>query len=622
VRGWSSATQTIEAGVDIDLDGLVTDAAPLDALRQRFGRLNRAGRPIAPVAAILAHREDISPKADDPVYGDRIAATWNALLAAAVSTDGIVDFGVEAFPKQLIDATAGLVSPKPDAPVLLPPYADLWSQTSPVPEADPEVGLFLHGPNHQPASIQVVWRADLNAEDLEDRAYVLEVLKRMPPRPAEAIQIPLWTARAWLRDETGSLNRLSDASESAPDAIEASGGRRAFRYLGPDEERSRAIWPADIHPGDLIIVPATAEYGGCDEWGWHPAAKAPVVDLAESAALPYRGRRYAVRVTAELIHQWLVHEAGLSPPEPVADIEEIRRRLHSAIADLGEDADPQALLEGICALDLPERLQHWLRPLREREYRRRLEKPAFLYRQGSAGVRGVIFVAPFGLKEKVEDDDLAALPATESDDIGLFGGYPLLLEQHSKDVREAAAEFANRAGLPCALAADVALAGYLHDLGKSDPRFQAYLAGGDLFGWDEHHMLAKSGRDRLPKNAWDRAQLPENWRHEALSVRLARSRPEFSEAHDPMLVLWLVGVHHGYGRPLFPHADREEPVAQPGPQSLDFDFNGWDWAQIFEELKRGYGVWGLARLEAFVRLADHRASEAAARRYAGEWPNE
>jgi CRISPR-associated endonuclease/helicase Cas3 len=97
-------------------------------------------------------------------------------------------------------------------------------------------------------------------------------------------------------------------------------------------------------------------------------------------------------------------------------------------------------------------------------------------------------------------------------------------------------------------------------------------------------------------------------------------------------VLWLVGVHHGFGRPLFPHADPSDESSRTdlpralgvdwrldpgcGPQSLAFEFKGRDWAQIYEDLKRRYGIWGLARLEAFVRLADHRASEAAVRRFA------
>jgi len=42
-----------------------------------------------------------------------------------------------------------------NAPALLPAYADFWSQTSPIPNADPEVALFLHGPNRSPASVQI-----------------------------------------------------------------------------------------------------------------------------------------------------------------------------------------------------------------------------------------------------------------------------------------------------------------------------------------------------------------------------------------------------------------------------------------------------------------------------------
>jgi CRISPR-associated endonuclease/helicase Cas3 len=94
-----------------------------------------------------------------------------------------------------------------------------------------------------------------------------------------------------------------------------------------------------------------------------------------------------------------------------------------------------------------------------------------------------------------------------------------------------------------------------HDPGKADLRYQAYYSGGDLYGPDLAEPLAKSGQKRLPLGAWERAGLPPDWRHEALSVRLAMLDRNFAEAYDPELVLWLIGTHHGYGRPLFPHTD-------------------------------------------------------------------
>ena len=90
------------------------------------------------------------------------------------------------------------------------------------------------------------------------------------------------------------------------------------------------------------------------------------------------------------------------------------------------------------------------------------------------------------------------------------------------------------------------------------------------------------------------------------------------QAGDPDLVLWLVGAHHGYGRPFFPHRNPEEKAPDVGPQSLAFDWNGLDWPSLFSRLKARYGVWELARMEAILRLADHRASEEARERAAKE----
>ena len=106
---------------------------------------------------------------------------------------------------------------------------------------------------------------------------------------------------------------------------------------------------------------------------------------------------------------------------------------------------------------------------------------------------------------------------------------------------------------------------------------------------------------------------------------MAPTHPRFAGARDPALVLWLIGSHHGLGRPFFDFLDpapEQEPLpcldiadwglaaGKPGPQSLAFEFRGADWPSLFEQLKRRYGIWDLAHMEAILRLADHRASEA------------
>lgn len=145
------ATQTVEAGADLDFDALVTEAAPLDSLRQRFGRLDRLGERKSSQAVILKPKR---AKEKDLVYGEVTEKAW-AWLRERGSP---VDFGIQALPAWPHD----LNSERQDGPLLFPAHLDAWVQTNPQPAGDPDVAPFLHGPGAlESADVQIVWRADL-----------------------------------------------------------------------------------------------------------------------------------------------------------------------------------------------------------------------------------------------------------------------------------------------------------------------------------------------------------------------------------------------------------------------------------------------------------------------------
>ena len=599
------ATQCIEAGVDIDLDALITEAAPLDCLRQRFGRLNRAGRKIESYAAILATKSDIGARTNDPVYGKAVKEAWDRL---AEKKKGL-DFRIDAFD---IPMAQEALSPKTDAPILMPAHLDMLSQTSPIPASDPEVALYLHGPSRQSDSVALVWRGDIAVMINRDED-TRRLLTLTPPRSTEAIELPVWAVRRWLAQTTLNVGDLADVATSAPEEArrEQSGGakRRVFRWAGNDE-RSCWVAPAEIRPGDTIIVPTT--YGGVDEFGWNPLCNDKATDVWHQAARPFAGRRFAVRVAPGLIDEAISAD---TLTDALAGAASARwQDLRSALLDLNL---PQQIHDDLLALDDANRKNSVM------------AYPDLYGLDNGDHPRGVVFVALFGINGRLEHEE-GCPNATEDDFSGSLAGFPCSLERHSVDVEQKATRFAKVAGLPNERVADLKLAGYLHDAGKADRRFQAWLYYGDPLGPDltaPDTILAKSGRV-LPKTAHAAAGLPNKWRHEALSVRLAPSVERFAEANDPELVLWLIGTHHGHGRPFFPHQDPEDaqPRALPavlglpselppalGPQSLAFDWEGMDWSMLFERLKARYGVWELARMEAILRLADHRASEERAR---------
>ena len=68
------STQAIEVGADFSFDLLITECAPIDSLRQRFGRLDRRGTHAdhsgeTAGAVVLGVRSEMNTKKPDPIYG-------------------------------------------------------------------------------------------------------------------------------------------------------------------------------------------------------------------------------------------------------------------------------------------------------------------------------------------------------------------------------------------------------------------------------------------------------------------------------------------------------------------------------------------------------------------------
>lgn len=674
------STQCLEVGADYDFDVMITELASLDALRQRFGRLNRAGRKIAATGVVIAARGTVREDAKlddekpiDPIYGNAAARTWNWL--ASVATEGSVDFGVDAFASLVAGVDQlPLLSPGAlaTAPTMLPEHLDAWCQTSTRPTPDPDVSKFIHGRTSAEPDVRVCLRAGLTLGQSGHPGQLklwADIVGLLPPTSAECMPVPILWFRRWMLNETAGDADLGDALDGSPTSDDAPrGGGSASRlgliWRGPDEAHLiEEAWQLTtdrdtrcVRPGDLIVISTSTD--GLDKLGHLPGlssrnsprespgggnATSQTLDTPISAPRdgPNEGSPPGASATdgrtaldvAEASYQLArarvalrIHPALKPSPVPAA-IDELFDLAGDDRTDWTRK-EWQALLRRVAGdsaskSEAPESPE--VDGLRCR--------CKLLVQSGTFSIdrypdeMGYVLVS----RRIVGTSGLTRLPALDDGDDSnqrRRRSRPIPLATHTRHV----VEQVDRQCAALMLEAyhdTLAKAAEYHDLGKLDERFQAMLLDVDrseaaMILSDIDGAIAKSAAGSKPRDQIERARrragLPRNFRHEMLSSLIAqRSSPTLANPSHQELLLHLIEAHHGHARPFAPISLDEECLAiECGAVRLSHEDRaaappahgaGSGVINRFHALVDRFGWWGVAYLEAILRLADQQASE-------------
>jgi CRISPR-associated endonuclease/helicase Cas3 len=412
--------------------------------------------------------------------------------------------------------------------------------------------------------VQLVWRADLDAEKVSTWDDILEAA---PPVSTEALPLRIGAAKRWL---AGERSAVADVEGAAPDEKEARDAERTFLiWRGPDVPSTNTV--REIRPGDTIVLPSAA--GGCDRFGWNPDSRTPVRDIGDECfneRARAGGGRFRLRA----------HPLVRFPDAAEGDQRKTLRELLTRAAA----GDDEAVVE-IDALINPDRISlDW--------------RAARVYGAGDA------LLAQSARRSRAlktaESDE-----TDERDESSLTVGVSL--HDHTHGVVEKARLFVERSGLGGTAAQTVIVSAERHDLGKWDGRFQLLLGNIRI----EPAAKGRGGSPRDRRRRRRESGYPAGARHEYASVALAEAYGDWPEDCDRELALYLIGTHHGLGRPFPPvWSDSEEiraeingtPVSVHNVSRIARIDSGW--SDRFWSLIQKYGWWGLAYLEAVLRRAD------------------
>ena len=575
------ATQTVEVGIDLDLSGLVTELAPGTALAQRCGRVNRAGRrDVGPVSVVCGAQTVVDGKSGPYAAADLTdARAWATRREADPA--GIAPWSVlsDPPPQQGVDRPAfGRVEvadswqwARTSQPQFAVPDLDLWLADEL--EVDSDVGL-------------VIRRLPL------DTASAIEQLRCLPPRDHEVFTVGIKLAR--------------DVVEPLLVPVGAADPRSPILRFRAGEV-TELTEDAVIRPADVVVMPEArvAGRGGLPD----PQGTEPLRDVLETGLRrggTGRGRRVQARADLRL------GAGSLLDPTRAGETSALAEAITTAIATGSEpvtfarraqrsefSAALRRVAACLTAAELTEAVNATAALLDER-----LERADLVVQGDPAQPVGLLVVDN---RRAIADEDLRETWSTASE--------PVTLADHQRDVGERAVAVGSRLGITPDLVDILGQAGFHHDDGKVDPRFQAMLASTDgVFSAEESPAtewagvaLAKSRPRSAAVEQRVRASspVPRGWRHEQLSALRVWVAHADREGLTRALLTRLVGTTHGHGRPLFPHSGAGLLLAgdqDAAAASELFDVGSWD--ELVERTDSAFGVWGTAYLEALLRGAD------------------
>lgn len=529
------ATQTVEVGVDVSFDALITEEAPWPSLVQRLGRLNRDGSSTDPAAHLVLGEADSAVRpASAAVYGDSPVLATRMFLTEQAE-DSHVDLSVQA--QRVLGEAVPEVAwpPAPRLATFHQGFFGTMTATYPTPFSDMPLTPFIVGPEQEPSlDVAVCWR--------EDPLLASEV----PPLPDELVSVPLPAVRAFLTKAKPPT--VSDMETEANTAEAAAGRIRS--HAGIVVIRGAAtfspVHTSEVRPGDVLVLPTSA--GGYDRaLGWDPGHTGVVDDVQLAAFTRRSSQDRALAVLSAATYSSWAQREQVSGQEAGRELREL----------LQAPQEWTVQWETIKALTLELGLAESMM----------LTEPA-----QAAGEDPVIVLQKRPTWIQASTDS------------------PAGLQEHQVQVADTVQAAAQACGLNADLSEQTRLAGRWHDQGKAHQSFQAFLGNTDpSVTWAK----SKTGTNNRAAN---RAQAlsvghPLGWRHEGLSAA-------YCEAVGMAdLVVHLVASHHGRSRPLlFSPVEGDGQTDTPGAGAR------------FSQLNEQFGPWGLAYLEALLRLGDWHAS--------------